>query len=297
MTMRDSDRPLLVGGEHLRLEIESSRQGGGEKFHPFTVAEATVNLRPQLKTLERSIRDLPDHLRGSQIIFQTTLLPNYLAASYFPSKLLEETGLVAVGSRPAEATHITPTTSTPATTKSVIVAGPPESIDRFQRLLSAEPVLGKSLRNAQEQLRELSDIRLATAEEILGIGDRPAEVWEAVLHPRGVGAAGELLPLDDATFTKWGLARQRPGRRGCERLPACRGGPDIRARAPRSVAEGSGSLVQPTSGAATDASDASHRDTPAPKHRAERITSPHARAHRLRTRSCLRWWNGNNRNR
>ena len=202
MTTREPERPLLVGGEKLRLEVEATRQGFGEKFHPFTVGEAITRLAPQIHGLRTSIQALSADLTGPRIVFQATLLPNYLAASYFPTQLFEETDVVAVGSRPAEAEYITRSGSTVATTKSVVVAGTRESAERLEQLMSGTG-LGRSLRNARDQLREISEVRLANVDEILGSVDREGEVWEAVMHPQGITAAGEYEPLDDETFAKW----------------------------------------------------------------------------------------------
>jgi hypothetical protein len=202
VTSREPDRPLLVGGERLRLEVESTRPGFGEKFHPFTVDEAITRLGQQVQNLRQSVRDLPDALLGSRLIFQTTLLPNYLAASYFPAQLFEEAGVVAVGSRSAEGVYVTPRMSKTVATKSVIVAGTRESVDRLERLMSGKG-LGRSRANARDQLREISEFRFATIAEILGSEDREAEVWEAVMHPQGINLAGEFEPVDEQTFQKW----------------------------------------------------------------------------------------------
>lgn len=195
---------LFTGGERLRLDVEQVRSGGGDKFHPTTATEAALRLAPQLDELSLSFQAAPDRLHGSARYFQTTLLPNYLAASYFPSQLLRESGLVAVGSRAEVSTYDTSKQSAPATTKSLIVAGSTDSIRRLQELVARGGQGPKSERDAFEQLREISDVRLPTRAEVLGAADRrDANVWEAVLNPAGRSQQGELLPTDQFTFDKW----------------------------------------------------------------------------------------------
>lgn len=203
MNASEIRRPLLVGGEQLSLDVDQVNSGGGDKFHPLTAVQAAALLAPMVSTLATELAALPDEAVGTVLYFQTTLLPNYLAASHFPSQLLSAAGLVPVGSRAVEGVLATSTKSEPATTKSLIVAGGPDSAARLGALIASEGVGMKSRRNAFEQLRELSDVRMSTHEEILGTGARDAQVWEAVLHPLGIDQAGDFIPTDAATFGKW----------------------------------------------------------------------------------------------
>ena len=198
-----SVRPILVGGERLRLAVEPVRSGGGDKFHPFTPSQAAQILWPQVESLRMSLGALPEELIGANCYFQMTLLPNYLAASYFPSQLLSAAGLIAVGSRASAGVHRTPQKSEPATSKSLIVTGPPDSVNRLERLVTGPGGGSRSRKAAFEQLQEISEIRLPHVSELVGPTLRNADIWEAVLHPRGVDQRGDLVALADETFEKW----------------------------------------------------------------------------------------------
>ena len=196
-------RPILTGGEQLRLDVGPVRSGGGDKFHPVTPSQAAQLLRPQVESLRISIEALPDELIGANCYFQMTLLPNYLAASYFPSQLLSAAGLVAVGSRPSAEIYTTSQRSESTTSKSLIVTGLPDSIARLEGLVTSSGDGSRSRKAAFEQLREVSEIRLPNVSEIVGSTQRKTEVWEAVLHPRGIDQRGDFLALADGTFEKW----------------------------------------------------------------------------------------------
>ena len=196
-------RPLLIGGEHLSLDVDRVKSGGGDKYHPLTAIEAAGFLAPMVEALSSDLDALPGEAVGTVLYFQTTLLPNYLAASHFPSQLLSAAGLVPVGSRAVDGVLATSTKSEPATTKSLIVAGAYDSAARLNALISSEGGGIKSEQNAFEQLRKISEVRMARSEEILGVVKRDAEVWEAVLNPLGSDHAGHCIPTDTATFEKW----------------------------------------------------------------------------------------------
>ena len=153
--------------------------------------------------LSHELEALPAEAVGTAVYFQTTLLPNYLAASHFPSQLLSTASLVPVGSRTASGTYRTAKKSETTTTKSIIVAGSADSLDMLKALIGGAGTGGRSRRNAFEQLREISEMRMANQIEILGDTPRESEVWEAVLNPQGIDQAGDLVPSDDETFEKW----------------------------------------------------------------------------------------------
>jgi hypothetical protein len=206
MATGNSQQALLVNGERLKREVDRTA-GGGQKFHPYTGEEAREWIRPQLAALRESVADIPDENRGPRILFQATLFPNYLAASYFPSHLFSELDLVPVGSRSATAVYKTRTSERPdALTKSLILAGTDESLDSFVALAGSS-VVTRSFRAAADQLRELAEVRLARPEEVLGPREYPdtGELLdlEAVLHPGAGSRSDRLSPVDDETFEKW----------------------------------------------------------------------------------------------
>lgn len=198
---------VLVNGERLRRNVDRSSGGGGDKFHPFSAAEAREWVEPQVTALRSAVVDLPDARRGPRVLFQATLFPNYLAASYFPSQLLAELDLVAVGSRAATAPYVTAASERPdSLTKSLVLAGTDESFDAFVALAAGESPT-RSSRAAADQIRELADIRLAREEEVLGTHEYASDgevlQLEAVLHPGAASRSDRLVPIDDETFDKW----------------------------------------------------------------------------------------------
>lgn len=204
-------RPLLVNGERLRENIERGPVGGGKKFHPYTPEASQLRLAPQARRLRESVGAIPQDRRGTHVIFQATLFPNYLAASYFPSELLAELELVPIGSRSDRATYITATRSQEdVLTKSLIVAGTDESLSALASL-TEQGARTRSGRSAFEQLREIAEFRLPSQDEVLphrpassGLEPSSAQLeWEAVLHPGAESRGRRLVAIDEETFGKW----------------------------------------------------------------------------------------------
>jgi hypothetical protein len=201
------DRPALEGGERLRENVERS-SGGAPKFHPQSFEEARSLLRPQLHALREVAAALPSALRGERIIFEATLLPNYLANSYFPTALFESADLVPIGTRVAHAMYRTRTIEREgAPTKAVVVSATEESLDRLASLLDAPA--GAVGRTIQENLQEFSRFELPAAatkihrfdERLVASGE--LKTFEAVLHP-AVGATRSTTASEiEENFSKW----------------------------------------------------------------------------------------------
>jgi hypothetical protein len=102
-------RSLLVNGEGLRVEgIEAPRTTGGPKFEPRTAEAARELLIPQIEVALAAVDDLPAALRApDRLYLEARLLPNYLAASYFPDALLTQIGATSVGSRADTGLYVT----------------------------------------------------------------------------------------------------------------------------------------------------------------------------------------------
>jgi hypothetical protein len=212
------DRPLLGRGEALRRDVERPARGG-KKFHPQSVDEAQALLRPQVAALVETVETLPPGQRARRVVFEATLLPNYLAASYFPAALFETVDLVPIGTRPATGTYRTRTEArADEPTKRLIVAGTETSIARLEALVEGT-LSDRRTRAALESLRELSEIAMPTPVEIAraatdaaprqraGEGERA--LWEAVLHPLdvldAVSASGRLrgVERERSSYEKW----------------------------------------------------------------------------------------------
>jgi hypothetical protein len=169
-------------------QVDRAR-GGGEKFHPYTFEETQMRLAPQSRALEERARSLSPALRANRVVFEASLLPNYLANSYYPDRLIELLDLTPLGSRPATGTYSVPSGARQAPTKTLIVAAEDSSLVRLSELLELGPQT-KSERSAAEELRQFDQLRLPLLEEIVrSDADRTPThldgplLYEAVLHP------------------------------------------------------------------------------------------------------------------
>lgn len=207
MAGENDSRPILMGGEKLREDLDRSG-GGGEKYHPFSFKEAVEVLSPQVAALQEEAVALPRRLRAERVIFEATLLPNYLAPSYFPTPLLEAAGLHSVGSRHSTGTYRTPTRTEEArSTKSILLAGSEEEISNLRAILETpEYVLSRSIREA---VVEFSDITMPRGERVIRRRETPdsdateAQTWEAVLHRLWASSARKLKEEVDEVYRKW----------------------------------------------------------------------------------------------
>ena len=77
------------------------KHGWAPKEQPYSFYEAQQRLIPMLSQTVSDVNDLPaDACPQDQAIISLTLHPEYIAKSYFPSKLLNDIGMKVVGSRP-----------------------------------------------------------------------------------------------------------------------------------------------------------------------------------------------------
>ena len=198
-------RPILTGGENLREEVEHSFGPGG-KYHPWTFEEAAEHLAPQVERTEREVEALPRQLRGTRVIIEATLLPNYLAATYFPTPLLEATGFESVGSRSTTGVYRTSTMEEVRATKALLLSGTEESLSRLRQILSSEGV--PATRAVQDAVFELSEVSLPREDRIVrndpdADGSSPLATWEAVLHRVAGHSADEVANEQEEIFEKW----------------------------------------------------------------------------------------------
>jgi hypothetical protein len=209
MASRDTtrpDRPILAGGEALRRDAERA-SGGGPKFHPRSFEEARERLNPQVDALRQAVAQTPAALRGARVIFEATVLPNYLANSYFPAELFREADLVPVGTRAATGPYQTRTRiEEDQPTKSYLLAGDEQSIARVSELLTVGAVRGTA-GTARDRLRQFDVVRLPDVDEVLRARpDEPTEAlltWEAVLHPTVDASGGVTAAERQEVLAKW----------------------------------------------------------------------------------------------
>jgi Subtilase family len=183
--MPELERPLLAGGERLRdAEVELPR-GPAEKFHPVTLDEARRTLQPQLMQTAARIREIPADRRGDRVVIEMTMLPNYLAGSYFPSDLLRESDLVVVGSRPGTAEYRTRSGSTEdAVTRTLQVSARDESLERLSEIVEMTQPTRRFAR-VQEEFIRFAAVGLPGPDRLVEPEDEPdsAVEWESILHP------------------------------------------------------------------------------------------------------------------
>ncbi len=205
-----ASRPLLVNGEALRLDVQAPRAGGGDKYDPQTVEQARDVLGPQVIAAAQAVENLPRALRASDRVYvEAKLLPNYLAASYFPTELLAHVGASPVGSRADTGLYVTRSKSVEAQTRRLIFTVSDDGLRELRRLIT-EGGRNRTEDQAFTQIRELSEIGLPRQADVLRTSineeaqpeSAERKVWEAVLHPRA-STLGEPIPLDQETLERW----------------------------------------------------------------------------------------------
>jgi len=205
-TSTASPRRLLVNGESLRVDVTAPRSAGGDKYHPQTPEEARDLLLPQIRSAVEAVHGMPPALRASSHVYiEARILPNYIAASYFPDALLNQVGAVPVGSRADEALYQTRTRQEVVGTRRLVLAVADRGLDELADLVATgDRRSAKSEREAFDEIRIFDVIGFAGRDSVIR-GEPETDdaiAWEAVLHP-GTLVGNKLLPLDDETISKW----------------------------------------------------------------------------------------------
>ena len=198
------DRRLFIGGERLRIDVDAPPSGGGDKFEPQTPGQARELLLPMVQSVVETAAKLPPDLRGDRVYIEARLLPNYLAASYFPEALINRINAVPVGSRADIGTYRTPSRTEETGTRRLVLAVEDEGLERFRALLD-RPGAARSEQQAFAQIRMFDQVAIAGHDDV--VLNRPEVdgqriTWEAVLHP-STTVRREPEPLDGPTMAKW----------------------------------------------------------------------------------------------
>ena len=185
---------LLGKGERLTEDIYI-KPGGAPKEPPYTFMEARERLSPMLIKTVALVDNLPsDACPRDQAVISLTLNPEYIAKSYFPSKLIRSLDIEVVGSRPKK---LTPEKRSlgreveKAVTTELFVQGSRNSIRSWSKNL---PNWEESYRGADDlvSLEEIS--ALVPLNKIKGQlpeeGDLPMEI---VLHANEIEAKTHVL--------------------------------------------------------------------------------------------------------
>lgn len=201
-------RRLLHGGEALRIDVRRAPTGPGDKHIPQTPEEARDILLPQIRQVVQTARTLPDELRARNYLYvEAKLLPNYIAPTYFPKKLLDSVGAIPVGSRADIGLYRTASKSIRQGTRRVVFTISDRGLGQLVDLVETGGQRSKSDRDAFEQIAVFDEIALPTTQEVLRAGAAddaaPAPTWEAVLHPSTITTNGALAPIEESTLMRW----------------------------------------------------------------------------------------------
>jgi Subtilase family len=197
-------RPLFAGGERLREKVEPG-SGGGPKWHPRTMDQAVALLTPQVSALQDAVASTPAGLRGSRVVFEAKVSPNYLANSYFPTTLFREADLVPVGTRGSIGEYRTPKKTEQAETKTYLLSADERALTKVSRLLSGELAGSATLNRARDSLRQFELVQLPSIEETLRAAPDSGDslVWEAVFHPLFDFTGERTRREAEVVFEKW----------------------------------------------------------------------------------------------
>ena len=186
---------LLGKGERLTSNVVV-RGGPPNKEAPYTFTEARERLTPMLAATVQALNELPEAAcPDGQAVASVTLNPEYIAKSFYPSDLLRQTGLQAVGSRPR---RIKPAKKSKGRepqetlTTELFVLGPKDAFRSWERSLPA----WASGTHLAEDMATIEEIAApAPRDKIKGPLPRTkTAVFEVVLHTDQLFGETEALP-------------------------------------------------------------------------------------------------------
>lgn len=174
---------FLIGrGELLTHDIKGPKRPPG-KAAAYTFDEAVMRLIPQFNKVAKEIESIPKTASpGDFVVGQLIMNPSYIARSYFPTALLNDTGLVSIGSKnisikPEKWTK----KSTPCecSTTGIFVAGKRKA---FRHLQDWATEIEKDSDEALD-LTHIENFRIYPAEDrVLNLGKKNNRFFEVCLH-------------------------------------------------------------------------------------------------------------------
>lgn len=175
---------IYINGELLGESVPRSK-GGGPKFHPQTFEEAVSLLLPQVEGVRDQVVSLDPRLRAEKVVVEAEVWANYLANSYFPSRLLRHLKVAPLGSKLTDGQRNLPSSGlTESQSKSYLLAVDGTDLDDLLDLMRTGGS-SKALKGAADELRQFNGIRLSTARTAQANDPEAQELspYEAVLHP------------------------------------------------------------------------------------------------------------------
>lgn len=201
--MTTATRYLIGKGELLTHPIDAPKKRPARKKHPYTLAEAKATLIPQLEAANEVFSRLPDSAcPDDQAVARITLHPAYIAKTYFPHALLQQAGLVSVGSRNRRIRPrkvVAKNAPSEADTTELFVAGPRRALRgllKQARLLTENMVAGA-------QFAQIESIEPMTPDDRIRPGGEGSaqEVFEVGLHVPP-GDAAERVRAQFSAYAK-----------------------------------------------------------------------------------------------
>lgn len=169
---------LIANGQEL-IGPMSWPQGGGPKWHPYTLADVQEVLRPQLIAMSRSARAVSkEYSPRGEITAQIVLHPTFLAKSHFPAGILRDAGLTILGSRSVRITPRVDRSHVPGLhdTAEIMVAGTANEFEAMdQNLHDPALTIGR-----KEQFTHIETIHAYTSQAKLRLD--PDTPWPDVVH-------------------------------------------------------------------------------------------------------------------
>jgi hypothetical protein len=173
---------LIGKAELLTYPIKAPKKNNGNKFHPYSLAEAKEVLLPQIESANSYLNRLTaTEAPGDIAAIKLTLHPAYIAKSYFPRAFLGQAGLVAIGSKTV---RVSPRKRTSAKM--------PESADTTQLIVAGRRSQLRGLQAFAQNLadetpeavefRELESISAMTEADRVKPLRTNAHVFEVGLH-------------------------------------------------------------------------------------------------------------------
>lgn len=208
--MRQQNRNFILGAGEQLVETVLPPARAPQKTTPYTPQEARQRLAPRLATAVAELRKAPENsLAKGEAVAKLTLHPQFQSKSAFPSDLLADTGLRAIGSKPSrikaeKVDRKSDSKEEPTTT--LFVAGKVEAFDRFATRLS-----DSSVRFTDRVSEELTSIEEFQA---MGPADRMADFaaeidsttqLECILHAKSSHGDAEIIKAFVAYAESLGL--------------------------------------------------------------------------------------------
>lgn len=172
----------LIGRGELLTEPVGPPPIKPSKAHPYTVDEARVRLAPQLATTIAGLEHDPALSPNDVHVVKFALHPSYVAKSYYPATLFQNSGLEPVGSRDRV---IVPTAHVRANwqaetfaTSEIFVAGTRAAFRSLELKLTASGPLAPEL----EEIREIEEISIFSSSEKLKAIEESRRGFELVVH-------------------------------------------------------------------------------------------------------------------